>query len=129
MRISLIHAMAASVPPTEETFRRPWPDPTLMNLLDDSLAPDLASEGALTLSVTRRVHALAYDAASTGSDAVLFTCSAFGPFIEACQRALAQFGLARAAEAIAAATGKTVLTTPGSAVSKPRHLLSPAEAA
>jgi hypothetical protein len=37
--------------------------------------------------------------------------------------ALAQFSLARASDAIAAATGKTVLTTPDSAVRKMRRLL------
>jgi hypothetical protein len=43
--------------------------------------------------------------------------------------ALAQFSLSQAADAIAAATGKTVLTTPDSAVRKLRHLLQTAKAA
>jgi hypothetical protein len=43
--------------------------------------------------------------------------------------ALAQFSLSRAAGPIAAATGKTVLTTPDSAVRKLRRLLLPAKAA
>ena len=37
--------------------------------------------------------------------------------------ALAQFSLARAAEAVAAATGRPVFTTPDSAVRKLRRLL------
>ena len=43
--------------------------------------------------------------------------------------ALAQFSLSQAAASIAAATGKTVLTTPDSSVRKLRHLLQPAKAA
>lgn len=220
MRITLIHAMAASIPPIEAAFRRLWPEATLMNLLDSSLATDLARDGALTPAMTDRFLALARYAKSTGSDAILFTCSAFGPCIEACARefapipvlkpneamieeaialtgpcgriglmatfaptltsmppefdavapdatlvpclaesalaalnagdlaghnaaaakaasslagcdviALAQFSLSQAAAAVAAATGKTVLTTPDSAVRKLRRLLLPAQAA
>lgn len=220
MRITLIHAMAPSIPPIEAAFRRLWPEATLMNLLDSSLAPDLARDGALTPAMTERFLALARYARSTGADAILFTCSAFGPCIEACARelapipvlkpneamieealaltgprgriglmatfaptltsmppefaaaapdatlvpclaesaltalnagdlaghnraaaaaalamedcdviALAQFSLSQAAETVATATGKTVLTTPDSAVRKLRRLLLPAKAA
>ncbi len=220
MRITLIHAMAASISPIEAAFRRLWPEVTLMNLLDSSLATDLARDGSLTPAMTDRFLALARYAQSTGSDAILFTCSAFGPCIEACARelapipvlkpneamieeavaltggrgriglmatfaptlvsmpaefdavapdatlvpclvesaltalnagdlaghnadaakaalsldgcdviALAQFSLSQAAAAVAAATGKTVLTTPDSAVRKLRRLLLPAQAA
>lgn len=190
-----------------------------MNLLDDSLAPDLARDGKLTPAMTERFLTLAQYARSTGSDAILFTCSAFGPCIEACARelpipvlkpneamieeavahtgprgriglmatfaptltsmppefgavapevtlipclaedalaalnagsleahnaaaaraadaltdcdviALAQFSLSQAAAAVAAATGKTVLTTPDSAVRKLQRLLLPAKVA
>jgi hypothetical protein len=220
MRITLIHAMAASVPPIEAAFSRLWPEAALMNLLDDSLARDLARDGALTPAMTERFLALARYAKSTGAEAILFTCSAFGPCIEACSRALAptpvlkpneamideavalagprgriglmatfaptlssmppefaavapeatlvpclavgalaalnagdsdghdaaavrasvaladcdvialaQFSLSQAAASVAAATGKTVLTTPDSSVRKLRHLLQPAKAA
>jgi hypothetical protein len=220
MRITLIHAMAPSIPPIVQAFTRLWPEATLMNLLDDSLAPDLARDGVLTPAMTDRFLALARYATSTGSDAILFTCSAFGPCIEACARqfpaipvlkpneamieeaiglvgprgriglmatfaptlasmppefgvvaphatlvpclaeaalvalnagdgaghdaaavaasaklsdcdviALAQFSLSQAAGPIAAATGKTVLTTPDSAIRKLRRLLLPAKAA
>jgi hypothetical protein len=220
MRITLIHAMAPSIPPIEAAFDRLWPEAALMNLLDDSLARDLARDGVLTPAMTDRFLALARYAKSTGADAILFTCSAFGPCIEACARefpaipvlkpneamieeaialagprariglmttfaptlasmppefavaapettlvpcliegalealnagdseghdaaavraavalencdviALAQFSLSQAAGAIAAATGKTVLTTPDSAVRKLRRLLLQAKAA
>jgi maleate cis-trans isomerase len=88
MRISLIHAMAPSIPPIVAAFKRLWPEATLMNLLDDSLAPDLARDGKLTPAMTERFLKLAGYAHATGADGILFTCSAFGPCIEACARAL-----------------------------------------
>lgn len=58
-----------------------------MNLLDDSLSADLARDGGLSEAMTKRFLNLGQYAASTGSDAILFTCSAFGPCIEAVARA------------------------------------------
>jgi hypothetical protein len=220
MRIALIHALKHSVMPIEDAFRRLWPDAILMNLLDDSLAADRAREGMLSAAMTRRFLALGLYARDAGADGILFTCSAFGPCIEAVARelhpmpvlkpneamieeavalagphgriglvatfgptlgsmapefaavapgvtiipclaesalaaldagdadghdraavraaaaladcdviALSQFSLARAAPLIVAATGRTVLTTPDSAVRKLRRQLLPAEAA
>lgn len=208
MRIALIHALRHSPPPIEAAFARLWPEATLMNLLDDSLSADLARDGRLTEAMTGRFLALARYAQETGAAGILFTCSAFGPCIQAVQRefspmpvlkpneamieeavgvgsrigllasfgptltsmppefpetlavvarlaegalaaldrgdgpehdrlaalaagdladcdaiALAQFSLARAAPAVAAATGKPVLTTPDSAVRKLKRLL------
>jgi Asp/Glu/hydantoin racemase len=208
MRIALIHALRHSPPPIEAAFARLWPAPTLMNLLDDSLSADLAAAGRLTQAMTQRFQDLAAYAVGTGVAGILFTCSAFGPCIDAVKRrhpdlpvlkpneamideavaiggrigllasfpgtlasmpaefpvgvavtlkfadgalaaldrgdeadhdalaadaaldlagcdaiALAQFSLARAAAAVAAATGRPVLTTPDSAVLRLRALL------
>jgi len=214
MRIGLIHALKVSIAPIEEAFARLWPEARIVNLLEDSLAPDLARDGRLTEAMTERFLALARYQAKAGADGILFTCSAFGPCIEACARdlpipvlkpneamieeaiaatgkggrigllstfrptldsmppeflavdptvklvnglaedglaalnrgdgaghdaaaasvakrdlagcdaiALAQFSLARAADSVAAATGKKVFTTPNSAVRKLRRLL------
>ncbi len=209
MRIALIHALRLSPPPIEAAFQELWPQPTLMNLLDDSLSADLARDGGLTPAMTERFLALARYAAGTGAAGILYTCSAFGACIDAVKQAfphipvlkpneamieeaaeasgtvgllasfaptlasmpqefpagisvrpklaegalaaldrgdfgehdrlaalagrdladcqviaLAQFSLARAAPAVAAATGRRVLTTPHSAVRKLRALLS-----
>jgi Asp/Glu/hydantoin racemase len=204
MRIALIHALRHSIDPIMAEFAASWPQANLANLLDDSLSADLAA-GATLDAMTERFLDLAHYAAETGADGILFTCSAFGPCIEACAAelapmpvlkpneamieeavpyarvgvlasfaptlvslppefgrpvqtrlvaaaltalnagdtaehdrlmveaaltltdvdaiALAQFSLARAAGAIADATGKPVLTTPGSAVRKLKALL------
>lgn len=82
-RIALIHALALSVEPINEVMARDWPDATRMNLLDDSLSADLAASGrGLDAAMHMRFQCLAQYALDCGSDAILFTCSAFGPCIE-----------------------------------------------
>ncbi|MEC7204008.1 MAG: hypothetical protein VXW49_10080, partial [Pseudomonadota bacterium] len=83
MRIALIHAMPVSIPPIEEAFQRLWPAAETVNLTDDSLAGDLAAAGTLQPEMTDRFQALSRYSVSAGADAILFTCSAFGPCIEA----------------------------------------------
>src|SRR5260370_33498536 len=83
MRIPLVHALKHSIQPIEAAFARLWPGARLMNLLDDSLSADLARDGRLADAMAGRCLSLGRYAASTGADAILFTCSAFGPCIEA----------------------------------------------
>jgi Asp/Glu/hydantoin racemase len=82
-RIALIHATPVAIDPIVGAFQRLWPEAHTTSLLEDSLAPDLAADGKLTermierfLTLTRYVH-------GCGADGILFTCSAFGPAIEA----------------------------------------------
>lgn len=83
-RIALIHALAHSVAPVNDELAREWPQAQRMNLLDDSLSADLARSGqGLDAAMHQRFEALAAYAEGTGAQAILFTCSAFGPCIEA----------------------------------------------
>ncbi|MBN8897019.1 MAG: arylsulfatase, partial [Rhodospirillales bacterium] len=100
MRIALIHALKHSVAPIEAAFARLWPEARLMNLLDDSLSADLARDGALTQAMTERFLTLARYARGTGADGILFTCSAFGPCIDACAKALAPIPVLKPNEAM-----------------------------
>lgn len=59
-----------------------------MNLMDESLSGDLAAAGRLDDRMTDRFMTLGRYVAKTGADAILFTCSAFGPCIEAVARDL-----------------------------------------
>ena len=99
-RITLIHALKHSIAPTEAAFARLWPEARLMNLLDDSLSADLARDGTLSDAMTDRFLALGDYAAATGADAILFTCSAFGPCIEAVARAHAPMPVLKPNEAM-----------------------------
>lgn len=74
--------------PIGEAFRQLWPAARTTHLLEDSLSADLAAEGRLTERMLERFVALARYAQSSGADAVLFTCSAFGPAIEAAAAAV-----------------------------------------
>lgn len=100
MRIALIHALKHSIVPIEESFARLWPDAQLANLLDDSLSADLMRDGALTPAMAERFSMLARYARFCRADGILFTCSAFGPCIEACARDLAPIPVLKPNEAM-----------------------------
>lgn len=100
MRIALIHALKHSIAPIEAAFGRLWPEARLANLLDDSLSADLARDGALTAAMTERFLTLARYAKAAGADGILFTCSAFGPCIEACAKDLAPLPVLKPNEAM-----------------------------
>jgi Asp/Glu/hydantoin racemase len=133
MRITLIHALKHSIVPIEFSFARLWPEATLMNLVDDSLSADLARDGHLTGAMTDRFLTLGRYAISTGADAILFTCSAFGPCIEAVAREHAPMPVLKPSEAMveqAAARGHRIgllSTFPPTLVSMPREFPSSLE--
>jgi Asp/Glu/hydantoin racemase len=102
MRIALIHALKHSIVPIEASFAKLWPGARLMNLLDDSLSADLARDGRLTSAMTGRFQAIGRYVAGTGADAILFTCSAFGPCIEAVARTHAPMPVLKPNEAMIA---------------------------
>jgi hypothetical protein len=107
MRIALIHALKHSIVPIEAAFASLWPDARLMNLLDDSLSADVARDGRITDAMTERFLRLGRYATGAGADAILFTCSAFGPCIEAVAREHAPMPVLKPNEAmIAQAVGR-----------------------
>jgi Asp/Glu/hydantoin racemase len=87
-RIALVHATPVAIEPIVAAFKRLWPEARTTNLLEDSLSSDLAHEGKLTERMTERFITLARYARGCGADAILFTCSAFGPAIEAARGTL-----------------------------------------
>lgn len=101
-RIGLIHALRHSPGPIAEAFARLWPEATLANLLDDSLSADLAAAGRLDAAMTERFITLGRYARRCGAAAILFTCSAFGPCIEAVAADLAPVPVLKPNEAMIA---------------------------
>jgi Asp/Glu/hydantoin racemase len=87
-RIALVHATPAAVDPIKSAFAEAWPEPELVNLLDDSLSRDRALAHELTEGMFNRFDALGRYAVSFGAGAILFTCSAFGPAIERVARSV-----------------------------------------
>ena len=91
-RIALIHATPLAIDPINEAFKQLWPDAERMNLLDDSLSADREKQMDTPIeedsAMMERFVRLATYARDTGANAVLFTCSAFGPCIERANEAL-----------------------------------------
>ena len=106
-RIALIHALMHSIAPINEAMARDWPQATRMNLVDDSLSADLAASGSLDAAMHERFQRLAQYAIDCGSDAILFTCSAFGPCIEEVARKHAPIPVLKPNEAMVAAAAAT----------------------
>lgn len=88
-RIALIHALEQSILPSRQAFAACWPQAHCFDLLDTSLSADLAYQGGrLDATMMRRFEVLADYARGTAGEggtaaAILFTCSAFGPAIDA----------------------------------------------
>ena len=87
-RIALIHATPVAIEPIVNAFKQLWPAARTTNLLEDSLSADLAAEGSLDDRMIERFVTLARYVRGCGADAILFTCSAFGPAIEAARAKL-----------------------------------------
>ncbi|QRM56192.1 arylsulfatase [Sinorhizobium sp. BG8] len=81
-RIALVHATTIAMDPIKQAFERAWPEADTVNILEDSLSPDRARQADITDELADRIVALTNYARMIGSDAVLFTCSAFGRAIE-----------------------------------------------
>jgi len=102
-RIALIHALMHSIAPINEALQRDWPEATRMNLVDDSLSADLARSGrGLDEAMHERFQWLAQYAVDTGAQGILFTCSAFGPCIDAVARRHAGMPVLKPNEAMVA---------------------------
>lgn len=82
-RIALIHATPLAMAPIASAFDRHWPLARRMNLLDDTLSADRAETGELTDAMVQRFLDLAGYAQRNGCAGILYTCSAFGPAIDA----------------------------------------------
>jgi len=87
-RIALIHATPVAIEPILQAFNELWPEAEPVSILDDCLSVDRAKSSEITPAIHRRIIDLAEYGASLGAAAILFTCSAFGPAIEAAGRAL-----------------------------------------
>lgn len=77
--MALIHATTAAIGPAREAFADRFPEAGLWNLLDDLLLVQADAAGEVTEPLARRMLTLIDYALAGGADAVLLTCSMYGP--------------------------------------------------
>ena len=83
-RIVLFHATPVAMEPVASAMARLWPEAEAVNLLDDALTPDRASDGAaISEALIARFVDFGRYACRIGAEGILVTCSAFGPAIDA----------------------------------------------
>ena len=87
-RIALVHAVTVAMPPITDALAALWPEARVQHLLDDALSPYRAADGQLTPAMRDRIVSLARYAHASGASGILYTCSAFGPAIDAAKRAM-----------------------------------------
>ena len=80
MRITMIHALAESIPPTRSAFREIYQEAELINLLDEGLFLDF--DGHLTAQLRRRMCQVICYCAEHGADAIGLACSVYAPVVE-----------------------------------------------
>lgn len=81
--IALIHGTPAAIVPARDAFTERFPEARLRNVLDDRLIADADAAGGLTPALKDRMATLIGYAVASGADAVLLTCSMYGPATEA----------------------------------------------
>ncbi|MEJ6393229.1 aspartate/glutamate racemase family protein [Gymnodinialimonas sp. 2305UL16-5] len=81
-RIALIHATRVAIAPIEAAAKAHWPEAETISIMEEGLSVDRQKSGDLSLELWDRIIGLARYAESAGSDAILFTCSAFGQAID-----------------------------------------------
>jgi hypothetical protein len=77
--IALISATPLSMAPAAAAFRQEFPEATLWNVLDDRLLTEAGLHGAVTDDLAARMRRLIDHTLAEGVDAVLLTCSMYGP--------------------------------------------------
>ena len=81
--LALIHTTPVTVASMKALAAQAAPDVRVINLLDDSLLPDVMRAGAVTAAVTGRLRSYAQAAVEAGADVVMCCCSSVGEAVEA----------------------------------------------
>jgi Asp/Glu/hydantoin racemase len=84
--VAVINATSASVAPAKAALAEAFPEAQVWNLLDDRLISDAEAAGGLTPALSLRMLRLIDYAATGGADAVLLSCSMYGPVLDQARR-------------------------------------------
>jgi len=76
--VFIIHTSGVSVDHLNQLFAELAPEVVVRNIIDDSLLPEVLSNGGVTPGVRRRICAYAVQAESAGADLIFNQCSSVG---------------------------------------------------
>ena len=80
--VAVINATNASVAPAKAAIAEGFPEARVWSLLDDRLVSDAEAAGGLTPDLSARMASLIDYAVKGGADAVLLSCSMYGPVVQ-----------------------------------------------
>ena len=80
MRVTMIHAIAESIPPVRLAFGEDFPEAEVINLLDEGLLIDF--DDHLTSHLRRRMSGLIGYCQDNGADAIGLACSVYAPVVD-----------------------------------------------
>ena len=80
MRVTMIHAIAESIPPVRLAFGEEFPEAEVINVLDEGLLIDF--DGHLTPSLRRRMTNLIGYCQDNHADAIGLACSVYAPVVD-----------------------------------------------
>lgn len=86
--VAIVHTTPATIVSMKDMLARIAPELTVLNYLDDSLLPQINSEGGISEAVAYRFFSLAQGAALAAPDAMLCACSSVGELVERAQAML-----------------------------------------
>ncbi len=84
--VAVINATTASVAPAKTGLAEAFPEAAVWNLLDDRLISEAEASGGLTPALSQRMLSLIEYAVNGGAEAVLLSCSMYGPVLEHARR-------------------------------------------
>ena len=80
MRVTMIHAIAESIPPVQLAFDEEFPEAEVINVLDESLLVDFDDQ--LTPDLRRRITNIIGYCQDNKADAIGLACSVYAPVVE-----------------------------------------------
>ena len=80
MRVTMIHAIAESIPPVRLAFSEEFPEAEVINLLDEGLLIDFNDQ--LTPKLRRRMNNLIGYCQDNNADAIGLACSVYAPVVD-----------------------------------------------
>ena len=80
MRVTMIHAIAESIPPVQLAFSEEFPEAEVINVLDEGLLIDFG--GQITPNLRRRMTNLIGYCQDNNADAIGLACSVYAPVVD-----------------------------------------------